>query len=121
MGVLAPTGSLRGKSRDATGPSAPPFVPDRGGVTRRRPGQLLGKAARSAPRAAGRGASPLPRQGHVWPCGLRSVSAVPRGGGYSALSLRTQARPCYQLGRVTMATPGLQPGSQLLGSEGIQL
>lgn len=67
MGFLAPTGSLRGKSRDATGPSAPPFVPDRGGVTRRRPGQLLGKAARSAPRAAGRGASPSPRRGHLWP------------------------------------------------------
>lgn len=120
MGVLAPTGSLRGKSRGATGPSPPPFVPDRGGVTRRRPGQVLGRAARLAPRAAGKGASPSPSRGHVWPCALRSVCSS-AGRWLLGPAPAHTGLPCSQLGRVTMATPGLQPGSQLLGSEGIQL
>ena len=109
MGALAPTGSLRGKSRGATGPSAPPFVPDRGGVvTRRRPGQVLGRAARLAPRAAGRGASPSP---FVQP-------AVLRGGGCSALRLRTQARPAPSWAASPWQRQGCSLGRSCWGLKG---
>ena len=114
MGALAPTGSLRGKSRGATGPSAPPFVPDRGGVvTRRRPGQVLGRAARLAPRAAGKGASPSPSRG---PRLAVRPSFSLRFCGEAAL--RTQTRPAPSWAASPWQRQGCSLGRSCWGLKG---